>query len=40
MRVRGSVMIHAEGTKGTKATSAVQDASDAVPEELDIEVDE
>lgn len=33
-------MIHHECTKDTKASSAVQDASHAVPEELDIEIDE
>jgi hypothetical protein len=35
-----AVPIHHEGTKGTKASSAVQDPSHAVPEEFDIEVDE
>jgi hypothetical protein len=32
------VIIHHEGTKGTKASSAVQNASHAVPEQFDIEI--
>jgi len=35
----GSAMIHHEGTKDTKASLAVQDASHALPEELDVEIE-
>jgi hypothetical protein len=35
-----AVMIQHEGTKGTKASSSVQDASHSVPEEFHVEVDE
>jgi hypothetical protein len=33
-------MIHHEGTKDTKGSSAVQDASHAASEEVDVEIEE